>query len=111
MKKLAIFPLQILLACLLFSSLTAGSAHAATVRGRLVHANGYPAAGVAVTVFNQQVGRSSPAYAGPDGMYYLYNVRPGIYYVEVWVRASGPPVVYQIRVVEPYTDIPPIRTP
>src|SRR5437588_22985 len=86
-------------------------ANAATVRGRLVHANGYPAAGVAITVVNQQVGRSSPAYVGPDGMYYLYNIPPGYYYLEVWIYPGAPPQVYQIQVFEPYTDIPPTGVP
>ena len=67
--------------CVLLLVLSTGLASASTVRGRLLHINGYPAAGVAVTVSNQQAGRSSPAYAGPDGMYYLYNVPPGYYYL------------------------------
>lgn len=95
----------------LFVVLSTAVANAATVRGRLVHANGYPGAGMAVTVFNQQMGRSSPAYAGPDGMYYIYNVPAGYYYLEVWIYAGGAPVVYQISVGEPYTDIPPIGVP
>jgi hypothetical protein len=77
----------------------------------LLHANGYPGAGVAATVFNPQVGRSSPAYAGPDGMYYIYIVPPGAYNLEVWIYPGGAPILYQIQVVEPYTDIPPITVP
>jgi hypothetical protein len=88
-----------------------GAANAATVRGRLLHQNGYPAAGVAVTVYNQTMGRSSPAFAGADGMYYLYNIPPGNYYLEVWIYPNSPPVVYQIQVAEPYTDIPPTSVP
>lgn len=99
------------LTCVLLVSLMVVTANAATVRGRLVHANGYPAAGVAVTVVNQQVGRSSPAYAGPDGMYYLYNIPPGYYYLEVWTYPGAPPQVYQIQVFEPYTDLPPTGVP
>ena len=110
MKKVAI-PLIRTLACILFIILTTGLGNAATVRGRLVHANGYPAAGVAVTVSNQQVGRSSPAYAGADGMYYLYNVPPGYYYLEVWIYPGGAPVVYQIQVIDPYTDTAQIGVP
>jgi hypothetical protein len=99
------------LACLAFVVLTTGLASAATVRGRLIHANGYFAAGVAVTVFNPQLGRSSPAYTGPDGMYYLYNVPPGYYNLEIWINPGGAPIVYQIQVGEPYTDIPQIGVP
>jgi hypothetical protein len=98
-------------AALLAVFFLATMAGASTVRGRLVHSNGYPAAGVAVTVVNQSVGRSSPAYAGPDGMYYLYNVPPGVYYLEVWVYPGAAPMVYQIQVVEPYTDIPQVGIP
>ena len=100
MKKLAA-PLCRMSACVLVIFLTAGLVEAATVRGRLVHANGYPAAGVAVTVFNQQLGRSSPAYAGPDGMFYLYNIPQGYYYLEVWIQPGGAPLVYQVQIVEP----------
>jgi hypothetical protein len=110
MKKL-VSTLSLTMGLALFSLLATGSAVAATIRGRLVHSNGYPAGGVAVTVVNQTVGRSSPAYAGPDGMYYLYNVPAGYYYLEVWINGGGQPIVYQIRVVEPYTDIPPIAVP
>jgi hypothetical protein len=110
MKKLTTSLFRIL-ALVLLLGLGTGLANASTVRGRLVHANGYPAAGVAVTVFNQQLGRSSPAYAGPDGMYYLYNIPAGYYYLEVWIYPGGAPVVYQIQVFEPYTDIPQIGVP
>jgi hypothetical protein len=110
MRRPSIFPFR-MLACLLFVVLSTALASAATVRGRLTHANGYPAAGVAVTVYNQAVGRSSPAYVGADGMYYLYNVPPGYYYLEVWINPGGVPVVYQIEIVEPYTDVRPIGVP
>ena len=97
--------------CIVFAVLATGSAHASTVRGRLVHANGSPAAGFAVTVYNPQTGRSSPAHTGPDGMYYLYNVRAGSYYLEVWISAGGKPVLYQITVGEPYADVAQIGVP
>ncbi len=92
------------------------AATAATVRGRLIrYVNGgqYPAGGMAVTVYNQYTGRSSPAYTGPDGMYYLYYVPPGGYYLEVWTSRDPrvPPTVYPVQVVEPYTDIPQIAVP
>lgn len=91
----------------------ATTAAAAVVRGRLdrVDQNGRrrPAVGIAVTVYNPTVGRSSAATTGADGMYYIYNVPPGSYYLEVWV--SRPPMVFQIYVSEPYTDIAPIVVP
>jgi hypothetical protein len=96
---------------IVFALLATGSAHASTVRGRLVHANGSPAAGLSVTVYNPQTGRSSPAHTGPDGMYYLYNVRSGSYNLEVWTSPGGKPVVYQITVSEPYADVAQIGVP
>jgi Carboxypeptidase regulatory-like domain len=109
MKKQSVFPFR-MMACVLLVVLSTALANAATVRGRLVHSNGYPAAGMAVTVYNQVVGRSSPAYAGRDGMYFLYNIPPGYYYLEVWLN-PGKPIVYQIQVVEPYTDVAQIGVP
>jgi hypothetical protein len=97
--------------CGLFVVLAAAFAHAATVRGRLVHPNGYPAADIAVTVSNPQIGRSSPAQTGADGMYYIFNIPPGSYFLEIWIHPGGAPIVYQIQVYEPYTDIPQIGVP
>jgi len=90
-------------------------ATAANVRGRLdrVAPNGarYPATGVAVTVYNQTMGRSAPSYAGGDGLYYINNVPAGSYYLEVWANPGGQPMVFPIQVFEPYVDIPPIVVP
>lgn len=109
MKRLMAFLLRALQIAV-FLWFTAALVSASTVRGRLVRSNGYPATGVAVTVVNQQIGRSSPAYAGPDGMYYLYNVPAGYYYLEVWVNPSSP-IVYQIQVLDPLTDVVQIVVP
>ncbi|HEU5402668.1 MAG TPA: carboxypeptidase-like regulatory domain-containing protein [Terriglobales bacterium] len=97
---------------LIFVMTSSGSAAGATLRGRIqrVLPNGaaVPLPGVAVTVYNQSLGRSSPAYSAADGMYYL-SLRPGMYYLEIWRGQGLPPMVYQIQVVEPVTDIPPIN--
>jgi len=104
-------------ACAAFMAATVGHAAAATVRGRLdrIYPNGArsPAQGVAVTIYNQNLGRTTAAYAGSDGLYYLYNIPTGSYYLEVWTSRDPrvPPTVYQINVGEPYTDIPPIVVP
>ncbi len=92
------------------------SAAAATVRGRLdrrdAYGNIYRAAYVGVTLNNQYVGRSSMTYTGEDGMYYLYNVPPGSYYLEVWIQPGRQPLVYQVQVGNaPFSDIPPILLP
>ena len=100
----------------LFLALLAQPSVAGTsiVRGRLfrVVPNGqsFPAQGIAVTVVNPQLGRSNASYSGPDGMYYLYNIPPGFYTLEIW--SSNPPMVFQIQVYDqPYTDIAPIQVP
>ena|SRR5215467_8532756 len=99
-------------AVLLFAAVFSAVSQAAMVRGRLVHgANGYPTAGIAVTVYNPRLGRSSPSYTDGYGMYYIYNVPPGSYYLELWVYPSGNPIVYPIQVGDPYTDIPQIAVP
>lgn len=103
--------------CLLILILIGGSAasaYAGTVRGKLYRrafdGRIYPAPYIRVTLNHAQYGRSSPADTGPDGMYYLYNVPPGGYWLEIWV-ANGP-LVYPIQVFDqPLTDIPPIQVP
>jgi hypothetical protein len=81
-------------------------ARAALIRGRLVLPNNAPAAGITVTVWRQDIGRSAPSVTDAGGMYYLNQIPPGVYWLEIWV--SNPPRAYQITVAEPYTDIPPI---
>lgn len=101
--------------CLLLLVLVfAGTGQAASVRGRVdqAYANGQriPMAGVIVTVSQPGRGRSAPSYTDGWGMYYLQNIRPGIYNLEIWSPNSpGRPIVYRIRVNEPYTDIPPVH--
>jgi hypothetical protein len=91
--------------------LVAAAAHAATIRGKLVHKNNQPATGYEVTISNGQAGRSTPARAGADGMYYIYNIAPGAYDLEVWVPGAKAPAVYRINVVEPNTDVPQLSVP
>lgn len=91
-------------------------AYAGTVRGRLERRDGYgrayPAGYVAVTLFQDGRGRSAPAYTGADGMYYLYNVPPGTYALEIWASPNRAPIVYTIYVSnQPMTDIAAIQIP
>src|SRR4051812_25852651 len=89
---------------------------ASTVRGRIVRrsASGqYPAVGITISVNsnNPKVGRSAFVYTGSDGMYYLSNVPPGDYQLEVWVTKQRP-VTYNIRVRDQaFTDIAPVVIP
>ena len=102
--------LRLALVCVSLAA-AASLAGAATVRGRLMHRNGSPAAGIQVTVSNSGQGRSEPGRSGSDGMFYLYNIKPGKYYLEVWVDPDKAPTVYQLQVTEPYTDVPQISVP
>jgi len=78
-----------------------------TVRGRLVRRGNYPAAGVELSLTSPSLGRSPKSYSGTDGMYYIRNVPPGNYTLELWVGKQ--PLTYNIT-VRPgeYTDIAPI---
>jgi hypothetical protein len=84
---------------------------ASVVRGRLLRATpqgNYPAQQIRVTLNSQQYGRSNPTFSGSDGMYYLYNIPPGPYAVEVWV--SNQPLTTHIQVgPQGYTDVPVIQ--
>src|SRR5262245_6437416 len=98
-----------------FVLLFAGLADAGTIRGRLVHRStqgDYPAKGIPVTAFRSEKGKSSPAYSGTDGMYYLYNLPAGTYTLQVWVYPNSAPLTFTITVDdEAFTDIAPIIVP
>jgi hypothetical protein len=93
------------------SALAGGS----TVRGKLFRmtpqGQSYPAGGLGVSVTNQKYGRSSMVYTGADGMFYLYNIPPGAFTLEVWT-GKNQALQFPIQVHEkPYTDISPIKVP
>lgn len=92
------------------ATLRAQTAVTTTVRGQLLHGGQFPAPGIQVTLYSVIYGRSSPAYTGADGMYYLNNVPLGDYALEVWI--ATPPVAYPVRVsAAPYFDIARIPVP
>lgn len=90
-----------------------GNTYAQTVRGRL-DGNGpygaYPASRIAVTLISPTHGRSAPAYSDYQGMYYIYNVPPGQFTLEVWTN-SNQPLTFNILVPPnpPTMDIAPIQ--
>lgn len=95
---------------------TTACAYAGTVRGRLErrdgHGRSYVAAHVPVTISNQQAGRSAVSYSGRDGMYYINNVPPGTYVLEIWASPGREPIRYTIQVHDQdVTDIAPIVVP
>jgi hypothetical protein len=102
-------------ACMLLL-LAVQAAGAATVRGQLNRRSGAaasPAGGICVTVSNATGARSPRACSNAQGMYYLPNISPGNYQLEIWTSQSpgASPMRYPIKVVEPNTDVPPITVP
>ncbi|RYU58537.1 carboxypeptidase regulatory-like domain-containing protein [Methylolobus aquaticus] len=83
--------------------------NAQTIRGRLMKGP-YPIAGIAVNVSSPMLGASGFAYSGPDGMYYLFNIAPGPYTLQVWDIPNMAPMQFQIAVYpQPWIDIAPIQ--
>ena len=103
--------LQLLVICGIGLCCASVSAHAATVRGLVVHANGEPAVGYNVTMYNPQLGRSAPAIVQPNGIYILVNIPAGTHYLEIWTPGATQPFVYPVQIGEPLTDLPPARVP
>ena len=89
----------------------ASQAEAVNIRGRLdrgMNAGVYPAVGIPVTVSSPRTGRSYAAYTDKYGFYYLYNIPPGNYNLEVWV--TNPPRIWRVQVpLVSQFDIYPIR--
>jgi hypothetical protein len=83
-------------------------ADAQTVRGRLMK-GAYPIAGIGVRVTSPTHGTSGVAYSGPDGMYYLVNIPPGTYTLQV-LDIPRAPLLFQIIVhQQQWVDIAPIQ--
>jgi len=87
-------------------------ARAATVQGAAVCQNG-PAFNAAISVFRADIGQSSLSPVDGNGMFYLYNIPPGNYVLQVWSRTNpaASPLLYQISVFEPITSLPVLRLP
>ena len=98
-----------ILACGLILGLAAAAAQAATASGKLVHANGSPAAGISVTLANDQ-GRSAPAWSDSNGSYTISNIPAGRYYLQVWTNPRTPQTV-EVTVTEPSTSLPQVTVP
>ena len=97
-------------ALIVLTGVAIGAGGGSTVRGRLVRPDNYPAAGIEITLANREIGRSPRSFSGTDGMYYIRNVPPGNYQLELWVGKS--PMTYNVSVGGgEYTDIAPIVVP
>jgi len=104
--------IALVLAALVVSTEARGGA---TVRGLLfrVAPNGqqYPAQGIMVRLNHPQYGPSSPTYTGGDGMYYLFNIPPGRFTLEIWLSKDHV-LPYVIDVCAcPVHNVAPIRIP
>jgi hypothetical protein len=97
--------IAVLVVFLLFAT---ASAHADTVRGKVVYADGvtaYP--NVAVTLQNS-AGRSGTAYTGSDGMFYLEQIPAGEYTMEVKTAKETKTLKISVQ-PQPYTDVAPVK--
>jgi hypothetical protein len=93
---------------------------AQTVRGQVLWGPNQPAVGVPVNLFRQDLGPSGFSYTDQAGMYYLYNIPPGDYTLQIWAHPGqiwahpgAPAMTYSIVVLgthpqRPFTDISPI---
>lgn len=92
---------------------TALAAHAATVRGRVQRnvPNRPPAGGLQVTLRTPQGRRSFSVTTDANGMYFMPNVAPGPYVLEIWNRPGGTPISVPITVSGQLQDVPPIVIP
>jgi hypothetical protein len=83
--------------------------YAQTIRGRLMKGS-RPIIGVPVNVYSNVIGQSGFSYSGPDGMYYLFNIPPGQFILQIWDIPNVPPMQFQIYVhPQPWVDIAPIQ--
>jgi hypothetical protein len=89
---------------------------ATSVRGRLACQNtisGDPVQAVRVRLAHPQLGTSSWASSGNDGMFYLYNAPPGDYTLEIEINPKDErngTIRLAVRVApSPITDLSPIR--
>ena len=83
------------------------------MRGRLQRIQGsqpVPAGGIAVTLRNSN-GSSLAVTSDANGMYYLSNVQPGHYTLQVWSRPGAPPLLLEVQVAEPRLDVNPLNLP
>lgn len=119
MKKpwnLALVPRALVLyGPLLLSLLAVGAsrADAAVVRGRLVR-QGQPASGIPVTVYSPSAKRTIPVRTDASGAYYIPNIAPGDYTLEIWISngaGAQPAKTQSIKVTEPYLNVVTIALP
>ena len=87
--------------------------YAGTVRGTLFgvdhYGRNYPAQRIPVTVLSSNIGRSGAAYTDYQGRYYINNVPPGNYILEIWVNPNNPRTINISVFNQPYTNVKPYK--
>ncbi len=92
---------------------TASVAFAENVRGRIIRQDYYgyqsPLPNISVTLRSNRYGRSPSVYTNLDGMYYINNIPPGEYLLELWVYPRQNPVTREIFIPpgQYITNLPP----
>lgn len=96
----------------LLAAMSAGMACAATVRGRLQKGNN-GVSGIAVSLVGGPNNvTTTRVYSDGNGMYYVPNVKPGTYTLQIWASSNGKPFTFtNIKVVEPVTNVNPVKIP
>jgi hypothetical protein len=108
--------IAILIMAFLLLMVFAESSDAAVVEGKLQRqdsqGNVTPASGISVTVSDAKGQRSVAAASNSEGLYYIPNVTPGTYRLEIWAKPKAPPMTFEIQVgAEPATSVAPINIP
>ena len=105
-------PWRLMRAIVVALALLAGtSALATTVRGRVHFPNGAYASGVEVRIVGSSRAILGSAYSGQDGMYYLYDIPPGKYTLEILLRNKNV-LRFSITVSnDMFSDVAPVALP
>jgi hypothetical protein len=104
---------RIFIICIFIFTSMISSAYAEGVRGRLDGSGqygAYPVPRIPVTLYSPAYqGRTPPVYSDYQGMYYISNVQPGQYVLEIWANETQP---FTFNIIinpnQPVTDIAPI---
>jgi hypothetical protein len=98
------------LASLCIAARASAGVEQSTVRGKIdrrTPSKVAPAQYIRVTLYREDTKEKMPeAYTGSDGIYYIRNVPPGTYILQVWLSTDKLYKSYRINVeAAPYTDI------
>jgi uncharacterized surface anchored protein len=80
------------------------AANAATIRGKVVYANGAPCAGAEAKAADAANRQTTEAYTDRDGMFYIHDVPPGRYTVFVIKNRTRKAVPVTVTAA-PYAEV------